>query len=331
MYDSLLSHCDDFHLFIFAFDDKCQSFLKSQNYGHITVIPLNEFEDEALLKVKLTRSATEYCWTCASSTILYAIKTFALSNCTYIDADMLFYANPKVLIDEMGENSVLITEHRYTLAYDQTNQSGKYCVQFVTFKNDACGMKVLNWWRNACIAWCYARAEDGKFGDQKYLDDWTTRFEGVHVLQHLGGGLAPWNAQQFAFDFINEKLMGVEHTSNKQFEAIFFHFHALKFYNQDKVLLTGYPYFLSNEVRDIFYKPYIRMLCQKNTDILKINPSIDPNGASAKSLIGAPMVLTHVYFYMVGLFQFAKNVFGRQNIGYKLAQLYYFKTDRFLQ
>lgn len=186
MYDSLLKHCDDFHLYLFAFDDKCLNFLSGQNYEHITVLSLMEFKDAALLRVKPTRSAMEYCWTCASSTILYAIKTFGLSDCTYIDSDMVFYANPNVLIDEMCENSVLITEHRYTSAYDQTNQSGKYCVQFVTFKNDARGMMVLNWWRNTCISWCYARAEEGKFGDQKYLDDWTTRFDEVHVLQHLG-------------------------------------------------------------------------------------------------------------------------------------------------
>ena len=125
MYDSLLKNCDDFHLYIFAFDDLTYKYLTSQKLEHITVISLNEFEDEELLKIKPTRSAAEYCWTCTASTILYSIKKFQLSNCTYIDADLLFYSNPKVLIEEMGNDSVLITEHRYSKEHEQSATSGK--------------------------------------------------------------------------------------------------------------------------------------------------------------------------------------------------------------
>ena len=121
----------------------------------------------------------------------------------------------------MGEKSVLITEHRYTKEYDQSRTSGIYCVQFMTFKNDKNGMEALNWWRNACIEWCYSRFENGKFGDQKYLDDWLNRFKGVHSLKNLGGGVAPWNIQQYDL-------------SKKEFELIFYHFHGFKILENHK-------------------------------------------------------------------------------------------------
>src|SRR4051812_5477100 len=129
MYQSLQKNCKDFHLYIFAFDDTSFNFLKNANYPNVTPVSLKDFEDEELLKVKPTRSAAEYCWTCTPSTILYSIEKFKLDNCTYLDADLCFYSDPKVLIDEMGDKSVLITPHRYTSEYDQSGESGKYCVQ----------------------------------------------------------------------------------------------------------------------------------------------------------------------------------------------------------
>ena len=224
MYRSLIQQCSIAHLYVFVFDDECHEFLKKENYPSLTVISLSEFEDAELLRIKPTRSASEYCWTCTPATILYAID-----NCTYVDADMQFFSDPSILWQEAKDKSVLITSHNYTPAYDQSNESGIYCVQFVGFRNDAHGMKVLQWWRNACIEWCYARSEDGKFGDQKYLDDWTTRFESVHVVKHPGAGIAPWNCQQYSFKKINGTIKAKEFRTKKIVDVVFFHFHGVVF------------------------------------------------------------------------------------------------------
>ena len=262
MYQSLLKHNTDFHLYIFAFDTASYEYLHAKMLKNVTVISLSEFEDEELLKIKPTRTAGEYCWTCTPSTIYYCIEKYKLENCTYIDADLLFYSNPEVLVEEMGENSVLITDHRYTPEYDQTATSGKYCVQFVTFKNDERGLIVLKWWREACIEWCYNRMEPGKFGDQKYLDDWTTRFEGVHELQHLGGGVAPWNVQQYRIKSLKGKLFVKEIKTGNHYNLIFFHFHGVRFYFNKIILLTDNNYEINKNIsitvhkswQDFFYK-----------------------------------------------------------------------------
>ena len=113
-----------------------------------------------------------------------------MKRCTYLDADLYFFSSPEPIFSEFNGRSILLTEHRYTKQYDQSVASGVYCVQFITFNADDDGLTALTWWRDACIDWCYARKEDGKFGDQKYLDAWPARFSGIHELQHLGGGVA---------------------------------------------------------------------------------------------------------------------------------------------
>jgi hypothetical protein len=259
MYHSLLEHCRDFHLYVFTFNDECDDILQSLHLKFITVISLSKFEDEELLKVKPRRTRGEYCWTCTSSTILYVLNHYEVEHCTYIDSDLCFFSSPQPLIDEMGDNSVLITPHRYTAKYNQEEKTGIYCVQFVTFKKDKRGLEALNWWRKACLEWCYNRFENGKFGDQKYLDDWPVRFEGVHVLKHLGGGVAPWNMQQYSFKQENGKLMGQVLNTGEKFEVIFFHFHSLTFVSPN--YFSPRPYYQRNDSAiTLLFNPYVKTI-----------------------------------------------------------------------
>lgn len=274
MYQSLEKVCDNFHLYIFAFDEKSYQILSKLNLKHATIISLKEFEDEKLLAVKPTRTKAEYCWTSTSSTILYVINNFKVESCTYVDADLYFYQNPKILFDEMKGKSILLTEHRYPPKFNRTTTSGIYCVQFITFYNNEDGLKALNWWRDACIEWCYDRYEDGKFGDQKYLDDWTTRFKGVHVLNHLGGGLASWNVEQWPFVSKKENVITfLDKKSNSTFEAIFYHFHHVRFFKNDIVDL-GWRHPTMPVVANL-YVPYIIELGKIEKLVKSIDSTFD--------------------------------------------------------
>ena len=293
MYESLKKYSDDFYLYIFAFDDKSYELLINLNLDFVTVISLNEFEKKELLKVKELRTAGEYCWTCTPSTIKYCIEKYSLDACTYLDADLYFFSDPAILIDEMGDKSVMITEHRYTPRYDQSAFSGKYCVQFMTFKNNENGMQVLNWWQDACIDWCYARLEDGKFGDQKYLDDWMSRFDGIHELQNLGGGLAPWNIQQY-----NLRI-------DKHFDLIFYHFHGYKVLENERVEMGSYILDL-NDI-NILYKPYTKHLQIITQSLRKIDAVTDYNGVMTHKPLRLKQILSRIKRTIVGNYNIVSN------------------------
>jgi len=275
LYHSLVAHAGDFHLYVIAFNDRAHQILTELELPHATIISLGQFENEELLRVKPGRTIGEYCWTCTSSAIAFCLDTYRLEQCTYVDADLYFFASPRPLVDEMGEASVLITAHRYTPAFDQSTVSGKYCVQFMTFKNTIEGRACLQWWIDACIDWCFATPEDGKFGDQKYLDDWPQRFTGIHELVHLGGGVAPWNIQQYDFEEKNGLIRGREKSTNRLFDMVFFHFHDVKFYDNGSVDFGNYP-ITSTDIR-LLFAPYLRHLDRIGGEI-KTRFDLNPHG-----------------------------------------------------
>lgn len=278
MYESLNRCCDKFHLYVFCFDDDTHQVLSKLQLPNITLITLDEFEDEELLKAKKTRTRKEYCWTCTPSTILFCLNK-KIPHCIYIDADLFFWSNPQIIIDEVPESkSVLITEHNYTKEHDQTESSGRFCVQFMFFKNTVDGLEVINWWRNACNEWCYARFEDGKFGDQKYLDSWPARFKQVYIMKNEGAGIAPWNVQKYSFKTEGDTLIAISNESQKKWPVVFYHFHFLRNGKSNNYFITPQSYNLSETAIKLIYKVYVLNLDKVYCSLLKLKLDFNPHG-----------------------------------------------------
>lgn len=302
LYESLKATTPDFKLFIFPFDAQADKVLRDLNLPEVVVVSMAEFETPQLLKIKSERSRGEYCWTTTPVIIEYCINTYHLTHCTYLDADLFFFSSANQLVDLMADKSVMITDHRYTARYDQSKTSGRYCVQFMTFRNDERGMIALRWWKERCLEWCYDRIEDGKFGDQKYLDDWPTRFEGVYELQHEGGGLAPWNIQQYQV-ILNKGSLTVRNRKNaSEWRVIFYHFHALRFFENDKIDLSTYK--LESNVIDVFYKPYLRVLTKQNMFLQSYGVKAPVQKYSTKKRI--PIVLHKNLRRLLGVYNIFK-------------------------
>lgn len=236
LHSSLLEHGHPFHLWIICIDELAEKNLQRLALPHVSLIPLHEVEDERLLGVKPTRSRGEYCWTLTSFTPQFVFdRDPKVKRVTYLDADLFFFASPKLFLDEFDHSGkhVLITEHAYDPRYERSGRakrSGRFCVQFITFRRTPESAKVMHWWQDRCLEWCFARVEDGKFGDQKYLDQWPELFGAeVHILAQKEKTLAPWNVAYY------EKL------GHGKVAPVFYHFHGFRILSRSELLLySGY-------------------------------------------------------------------------------------------
>lgn len=255
LYNSLDMVCNSFKLFALCFDDITYNTLAKMKLDKLQLISLKEFEDSELLNIKSTRLFYEYYWTCTPSLPLYILEKYPeLEMVTYLDADLYFYSSPLPIFKEFGNNSILMIKHNYSDDYYKYQaKAGIYNVECLTFRNDDNAKKCLAWWRKRCIDWCYYRYEKGKWGDQKYLEEWIARFKGVHVLQYKGGGVAPWNVQKYDIGQHDGKI-----TVDGN-ELIFYHFNQFMVLGKNRFYLVR-DYAINQKAVDLIYKPYASMI-----------------------------------------------------------------------
>ena len=272
MYRSLEAHAQPFRLTAFTFDEEAEALLRHLALEHLAIVPLADLEahDPGLAAVKDDRSPVEYCWTATPTLPRYLFDTRPeLAEVTYLDADLLFFSDPEPLFQEMGDASVLITPHRYPTEYAHHETAGIYNVQFLTFRRTEDGLRALDWWRERCLEWCYYRLEDGKLGDQKYLDDWPRRFAGVHVLEHVGGGLAPWNALRYRVE------RGAAGVTVDGVPLVFFHFHGMRLRHSGRHAAHPPGFHVPRPVIRLVYRPYLDALNDAQGALRQVDPSFD--------------------------------------------------------
>lgn len=258
MIESLLRYDKEAKLYVFAMDSVTESFLKKKFSKSVEVLPLSNLETPEYLKLKPQRGFGEYCWTLTARSMHYCLNELSLDHIIYVDADCYFFNNPAEKTKQwLTSYDVVITPHNYAKPYDQSATSGVFCVQYVVIKNSQQGLRILEEWRQQCVEWCFARHEDGKFGDQKYLDAWPQK-PGVLVCPDIGFGVAPWNASRYEIKKQNEKLICQDLYTDRHDPVTFYHFHDFKFYDWGLSDLSSYR--MSSEVKNDIYKPYLKQL-----------------------------------------------------------------------
>ena len=222
------------------------------------VLRIEDLGDAEFLAAKANRSYEEFCWTCAPVLSDFVVRhANAGELVAYLDADLYFFSDPIVLLDEMGDGgNILIHPHRFAPdRLDWEKSSGTFNVGFVGFRICDEAKACTTRWREQVLALCVKDPEKGLCGDQGYLNEWPDLYRGLCVMQNIGGGVAPWNVNAYRVQQ-GPQVDGVPVT--------FFHFHQLRIIDCGQYRFAGaipaIGYDFSPEIWRAFYHPYLHDL-----------------------------------------------------------------------
>lgn len=225
LHASLARTCPEFRLSILCLDKETDGKLRELGLGSVELIRLCDLEGlyPQLAAAKASRSRIEYYFTCTPFLISLVLESLKQGEVvTYLDADLYFFSDPSALLEELGNGSAAIIAHRFPEGLRRLEVFGRYNVGWVSIRSDSQGRDCSTWWRDRCAEWCFDRVEGNMFADQKYLDEWPSRFPGTVVISHPGANLAPWNLASHRV-----RVRGTAVTVDSR-PLVFFHFHGLR-------------------------------------------------------------------------------------------------------
>ena len=287
MWRSLKQVCVSATLHVLCLDDACKAILGELHLPDVHLYSLDELEaaDEDLSRARVSRALVEYYFTLTPCLPLHILKTHPeVPRLTYLDADLFFFADPQPVLDEIGPSAVGLIEHRFPNELADLEGYGRFNTGWVTLRNDSIALRCLERWREQCLEWCYDRVEPGRFAEQKYLDDWPAVSDGIHVVQHRGANVAPWNLNRFEISLHEEGLrVGGQ-------PLLFFHAHGFEPRSPGRRRALNLAMYRVEESRlllDFLFGPYEQALIAATTEIavpLALTLQVDRSRGSALQL-----------------------------------------------
>lgn len=261
LYRSLRRNTEKFRLYVLCMDDDTYEKMRRVDPPEVSLIHIEEVEqsNEALTGAKVDRSLVEYYFTVHSYLPSYILQTFDHDRVTYLDSDLYFYSSLNRLFEAIGDASIAVHRHRFPPSQQDLRRYGVFNAGFASFANDKLGRNCAEHWAEQAIEWCHDRVEDGKFANQKYMEEWPELFDDLVVLNHAGIGVAPWNKATHTLSIDGDSIL-VDGDP-----LVFYHFSRLR---------QIHPWVWWPPIDNVtgiekgrIYRPYIRELIEIQTTL----------------------------------------------------------------
>ena len=267
LYRSLEYNYKNFNVFILCIDDETYELCKELNLAKAILLRDIDLKDERLIVAKEERRLNEYCWTLKPFFLEYVLDKYdSIENAVYLDADICFFNDPSPIFHDNKSYCIQLSEHDFQEKNAEVERiCGKYNSGFIVFKNCITSLDALKWWQDKCIEWCKDGVDEGRFGDQKYLEEFPLLFDGVYPIITPGVNIAPWNESKYQYSNRNGKV----YINNSK--LVCYHFCGLRVLNRNFYsLVIG-----SQKPNPLIHTPYGIVLQEVISDIESIQPGFD--------------------------------------------------------
>jgi hypothetical protein len=197
---------------------------KIKVHERIQLISLNEFPKTAKLYSEFLQSRTKFesLISIKPELILELCKSTPENEFViYHDTDVIFFSSLDEYSGFKSYHSVYFFEHLYS-SEKENYPYGKYNAGLLVLRNDILTRKFLENWSRKCNEWCFLRVENGRYADQKYLEEFINH---DHVSAEICKAI---NLGMHYFDS-GSKVRKMQHRIFIDNQALIcFHFHGFK-------------------------------------------------------------------------------------------------------
>jgi hypothetical protein len=221
---------------ILCIDDITYETLDKLKLENVKLYDLKKIEEENReltelkelgFKSKYGDSYSQYCWTLTPFFCNYLLKNKKIESLLYIDSDIYFYENFDLVVEEVKDSNIGIVTHRTKYHISNETNSGKYNVGILFFRNNEIGFSCSEFWKTLLLNPKNEYSEKyGTCGDQKYLELFELKYEGICIIDKLVGHGAPWCFQ--SYDYLDKYLISYNGMTQS---LVYNHFSHFKFDN----------------------------------------------------------------------------------------------------
>jgi hypothetical protein len=251
MRDSVLKFYPDANFWFLCLDDESENLINKIGLSQTKATNIGDFGDAELLGTRESRSRAEFAFTAKSAWLNHIANSESINNgdvLMWVDADILFYSSPTSMFDVMEKYSIAITPHKFTNKSEEMEKKvGKYNAGLILFKINSNSIKCLSEWRKECIDWCFLRYENGKLGDQMYLNSWMTKYQGVYELPDKGVNLGSWNIRNYKLQTRDSGRILVDSAP-----LVCYHFHGVNMYLENNLVFPLPISILNGKIFEIY-------------------------------------------------------------------------------